>query len=103
MVDPDKVLIGWKIWYGNGTVLKSKHNKWINCPQTNIQVVKLFYLNSDGTIEVCVHHGQEYYILDDLLHVPKEIKIGKSMEGEEFWEMYDRATKTDTELVTEMI
>jgi len=103
VVDPDKILIGWKLYYGNGTVLSSKHNKWIDCPQKNIQVQKLFYRNFDGTIEVCIHHGQEYYILDDLLEIPKEIKIGKSMEGEEFWDMYDHATKRDSELVTEMI
>jgi len=103
VVDPDKVLTGWKIWYGDGTVLTSEFNNWIDIPQKNVQVVKMFYRNFDGTIEVCVHHGQEYYILDDLLKIPKEIKIGKSMQPDDkFWDLFEEA-KSNGELVEEMI
>ena len=102
MVDENRVLIGWKIWYKSGTVLSSKNNKWVECKQNEIQVVKMFYKNSDGTVEVNEHHGQEYYILNDLLIIPQEIKIGKSMEGEEFWDLYDKA-KNDTDFVGEML
>lgn len=105
MVDPKRKLVGWKIYYMDGTILSSRHHKWIECKQTEIEVVKLFYINSDGSKDVNVHHGQEYYLLNDLdaEKIPKEIKIGKAMDGEKFWEMYDKATKTDIEFVDVMI
>ena len=96
----NRKLVGWKIWYMDGTVLSSKNNKWIDCKQGEIEVVKMFY-SSDSGLETNLHHGQEYYILDDLLQLPIEIKIGKGMEGEEFWEMYEQA-KNETEIITEM-
>lgn len=103
MVDENRVLVGWKIWYKSGTVLNSKNNKWTECKQNEVEVVKLFYINSDGSQDVSIHHGQELYILNDLLDIPKTIKIGKSMEGEEFWDLFDKATKEDKEFVEELI
>lgn len=103
MVDPNRKLVGWKIWYASGTVLTSKNNEWIKCKQNQVQVVKIFYINSDGSRDVSVYHGQEFYILDELLDIPKTVKIGKAMEGEEFWDLFDKATKDDKEFVEELI
>jgi len=98
-----RVLVGWKIWYGKGLVLDSRYNKWKDCPQKDIQVVKMFYRNDQTQIEVNEHHGQEYYLLNDLLDVPPEIKIGKSMKDDNsFWVLYDKA-KDDTEEITRML
>jgi len=102
MVNPDRVLVGWKIYYDDGIVLDSKNNIWNQCRQNGIQIVKMFYENPDGTTEVNIHKGQEYYLLNDVLIVPEEIKIGKSIEGEEFWKMFDIA-EADKTFVGEML
>jgi len=91
MVNPNRKLVGWKIWFEDGVVLDSIHNKWEDCKQTGVQIVKMFYVNPDGTKEVNIHKNQEYYLLNDLLVLPNQLKIGKSIEGEKFWEMFDSA------------
>jgi len=97
-----RILVGWKIWYANGVVIDSRFNKWEDCPQLNVQIVKMFYRNSDGAIETNEHHGQEYYLLDDLLEVPKTIKIGKAMNGENYYKLLDNAND-DIKIVEEML
>jgi len=101
MVDPDRELIGWKIWYGNGTVLTSEFNKWINIPQKNVQIVKLFYKGKNG-IEVNIHKNQEYYLLNDLVWIPMTMKIGKSIDPDKFYDMLDEA-ETESKIVEIMI
>lgn len=94
-------LIGWKIFYGDGRRITSKTQKWIDSPQENIQIVKLFY-QSDNGIEINVHKGQEYYILDSLLELPKEIKIGKGIEGFQYVNIEQNAIN-DEEIIDSMI
>jgi len=94
-------LIGWKIFYGDGQRISSKTKKWIDCPQENVQIVKLFY-QSDTGIEVNVHKGQEYYLLNDLLEIPKEIKIGKGIEGFIYVNIEQNAMN-DTEIIDSMV
>jgi len=102
MVNPDRKLVGWKIWYDTGIVLDSRNNYWIDCKQNGVQIVKMYYKNPDGTEEVNLMKNQEYYLLNDLLQIPKEIKIGKSIAGEEFWEMFDNA-EADKVFIEEII
>jgi len=97
-----RILVGWKIWYSNGIVLDSRYNKWSDCPQSNVQIVKMFYRNDEGGIETNEHHGQEYYLLDDLLEVPSTIKIGKAMNGDNYYKMLDEA-KEDKTIITELL
>jgi len=96
-----RVIIGWKIWFMDGLVLDSRFNKWIDCQQKGVEVVKIFYRNNLGEVETSEYHGQEYYLLDDSLNVCKAVKIGKAMEGEKYWELYDKA-KDDLEVISEM-
>jgi len=102
MVDPNRKLVGWKIWFDDGVVIDSRNNKWENCRQDGIQVVKMYYRNTDGTKETNIHRNQEYYLLNDLLEIPKEIKIGSSILGDKFWELVDLA-EADLKFVEEMI
>jgi len=96
MVNSERKLVGWKIYYESGIVLDSKNNIWNKCKQNGVQVVKMFYRNPDGSTEINIHKAQEYYILNDLLTLPPEIKIGKSISGEEFWEIFDIAEADKT-------
>ena len=91
LVNPERKLVGWKIWYESGIVLDSKNNKWEDCKQNGVQIVKMFYENPDGTQEINIHKNQEYYILNDLLKLQPAMKIGSSIEGEEFWKLFDSA------------
>jgi len=102
MVNPDRKLVGWKIWYDSGIVLDSRNNYWIDCKQNGVQIVKMYYKNPDGTTEVNLMKNQEYYLLNDLLQLPKEMKIGKSIAGEEFWKMFDIA-EADKAFIEEII
>ena len=97
----NRKLIGWKIWYGDGTVLTSDFNKWIDTPQKNVQVVKLFY-SSDSGFESNLYHNQEYYILDSLLEVAKEIKLGKGINRDIFDKILLMA-ENDSKIVKDMI
>lgn len=101
MVDENRKLIGWKVWYGDGTVLTSEFNKWIDIPQKNMQIQKLFYKGKNG-IEVNVHKNQEYYLLNDLLQIPMSMKIGKSIDPDEFYDMLEEAEK-ESKIIEEMI
>ena len=96
-----RVLVGWKIWYNDGSQSSSENNKWIEVKQNGVELVKLFYRAENGNIETELQH-QEYYILDDLLPLPKEIKIGKHMDDNEFWVLFNKV-KAETEIVKEMI
>lgn len=98
----NRVLIGWKIFYGDKTIITSKYCRWTQAPQKNVQVVKLFYRADNDKLEVNVHFNQEYYLLDDLLELPLEIKSGKAIDGEKFWEIKANAIN-DTEILTSMI
>ena len=95
----DRDLVGFKIWYGDGSIVKSTEQSWENSPQKNIQVIKLFYKSENG-IETDLHFGQDYYLLDDLIEVPKSIKIGRAIDGEEFYKILSKAN-LDDEIVCE--
>jgi hypothetical protein len=96
----NRKIIGWKIWYGDKSTVSSKDSKWIDAPQKNVQVVKIFY-KSDNGIETNTFANQEYYILDDLLNLPPEIKTAKGIDGNLFFTILSDA-KFDEEIVSEM-
>lgn len=54
-------LIGWKLYYDNGSVLSSLETKWEDAPPDGIQVLVEFY--DDGSKKL--HIERDYYILDD--------------------------------------
>ena len=54
-------LIGWRIFYDNGTECSSDNSTWKDAPADGI--LALVELYDDGSKEV--HHSRDYYILDD--------------------------------------
>lgn len=54
-------LIGWKLYYDNGSVLSSLEAKWEDAPPDGIQILVEFY--DDGSKKL--HIERDYYILDD--------------------------------------
>lgn len=96
----NRQLIGFKIWYSNGKIITSRDSKWTDAPQGGVQVVKMFY-SSDNGIEVNVHSKQEYYLLDAILKLPKEIKTGKAIRYERFIEILTES-QTDEEIVSDL-
>lgn len=96
----NRKLVGWKIWFGDGVVLDSRFNKWEECQQKNVQVVKLFF-RSDTGIEINLLWNQEYYLLEDLLEVPKTIKLGRAIDADSFYRTLESA-KIDESIITTM-
>lgn len=54
-------LIGWKIWYDNGSVFSSSQGEWKDAPVDGVQIVVEYY--DDETKKI--HIERDYYILDD--------------------------------------
>mgnify|MGYP001566626251 FL=1 len=54
-------LIGWRVFYDNGTECSSDNSKWEDIPADGVLVVVELY--DDGSKEI--HHSRDYYVLDD--------------------------------------
>ncbi len=103
----ERILIGWKAWYKDGSSYSSKEYKWRSIPQRHFLGVKRFYKLPDGSIESEMFVGQDLYILcdeyrDKMKWIPKSIKIGEWMKDEDFHPIYDKA-KDEEEVIEEMI
>ena len=93
----NRKLIGWKIWYDTGIVLDSRYWTWEEAKQDGVQVVALFY-SSDNGIERNLHYNQEYYLLDDLLELPKSIKTARGINGDKFYSILEKAKNDKSEI-----
>ena len=106
-------LLGWRIYYGDGSVFSSLDGGWKEAPSENVQAVVVFYLetysipHSDGSMRVFnyrkVLHSQEYYWLEPDGPVAGDAKIASAQRSagtvkagglltkELFRDIYDRA------------
>ena len=55
------ILVGWRVYYDNGSERSSTDSSWEELPADGLLAVVEYY--DDGTREV--HHSRDYYILDD--------------------------------------
>jgi len=96
----NRKLIGWKIFYSDGETINSKNAQWIFSRQTGVQIVKLFY-RSDNGIETNIITNQEYYLLNDLLKLPNEIKTGEAIPYKDYLKLVE-AAENDESIITQM-
>ena len=99
-------LIGWKVWYSNGTTYTSKNHKWVDIPINHFQATKKFF---DKHTEI--QAGLNLYCItddhDEICNMLKEdyrnVKVGEAFETLEEWKTFFIMIEADKERVTEII
>src|SRR5438094_10424067 len=104
-----KTVIGWKLYYGDGTTVSSPQSSWAEAPSDNIQLLIVFYAetykihrNGEWHEENYVdrYHNYDYYWkLGDqygnsqAAEVPEgaEVKLGREIEKEQWMAIDNRA------------
>lgn len=69
-------VIGWKIWYGNGTTFSSRQGTWERAPDQDVQVVMVYYDKKDGQGRSC----RTVFCGDDKYWKNREDEFGTSFE-----------------------
>ena len=78
-------LLGWKLWYGDGTTARSSVVRWADCPGTNIQALMLLTRGDNRKLYGMIITGT---------HDPSVYKIpGSTIEKTGEW-MTDEAFET---------
>lgn len=89
-------VIGWKIWYGDGTTFSSLQVPWEKAPDQNVQVVMVYYDKKDGQGRSCriVFCGDDLYwkndkdefgtSFEDTVKVGDVVKFGKKMDSKDY-------------------
>lgn len=91
-------LIGWRIYYDDGSVFSSLDGDWKDAPSDGVQVLVEFY--EDGSRKI--HIERDYYMLDDgkafgtnninpWLRKKGEVKFGRWSSDDKFHELVRRA------------
>jgi len=84
-------LIGWRLYYDDGSVFASTDGGWRDAPADGVQVLVEFY--NDGTKKI--HIERDYYLLDEgkafgtnninpWLRKRKEVKFGRWSSDDKF-------------------
>ena len=89
------VVIGWRIYYGDGTTFDDRTGRWEDAPDHNVQVVMLYEQRRDsrGRCYRFVMSGSDYYYkdsesfgfsFDDRAQATGSVKFGKYISDEAF-------------------
>lgn len=77
-------LVGWKIWYSDGSTFSSAQGKWEDAPIDDIQILMRYYDN--GKREIV--QGVDIYFIEefhgDEARKLKWIKFGKEIKADEY-------------------
>ena len=102
----NSTLVGWKLYYADGSTIDSTQMKFDDAPQIGVEVLLKWYKRSKGGYSVEVQNGYDFYVLySDVaedLKVPKQIKLGKNLPREYFDEILAKA-RADKTPITRMI
>ena len=88
------IVIGWKIWYGDGSTFFSKQGTWESAPNQDVQVLMTYFSTRDNMGRSCrqVWSGMDYYFMenniwgcsfDDASMIKGIVKYGKWMQSED--------------------
>jgi len=99
------VLVGWKLVYGDFSVVRSTDMSFLDAPQHNVQALIRYYQRPRGGYSSEILTGQDLYTLtrEEVLQMsfPNTIKVGSFLTDEQ----YDSIMKevySDTEIITGM-
>lgn len=62
MADP---ILGWKIYYSDGTLLTSESNKWASCPSSGVVAIIYYQDCGNGNTTVSKVVGRDFYDFDE--------------------------------------
>lgn len=93
-----KELIGWRLFYDDGTDISSKDVEWNKAPLDGVLVLVEFY--NDGTKQY--HQAKDYYLIDDgkalgtnqidlYLRKTGAVKFGRWVNDKKFYEILLKA------------
>ena len=98
-------VIGWKLYYGDGSVVSSKESDWAVAPSDDVQVLSVYFDRAykiwrDGEEHEehfrDMHFGKDYYWQfgnGQAAQVPQEanVKLGRELPQTEWRALYNRA------------
>lgn len=99
-------LVGWKLYFDDGSVFSSLNGRWEDAPADGIQVLVEFY--EDGTKKL--HLERDYYILDEgkaygtnnlnpWLRKKREVKFGRWSADDKFKGLVAKAKRESIDTV----
>lgn len=108
----NKTVIGWKLYYGDGSVVSSHQATWRQAPSDNVQVLSIYYQETykiwrDGQSEDenyrDMYFGKDYYWQfgnGQAGDVPAgvSIKLGRELDQSDWRNLYNIALQ-DTKYV----
>ena len=106
VIVPERIVIGWKAWYTDGTVYKSSTHKWEDLPVNGIQYLKKYFDLGGGKVgrENC--SGHDAYIYDHTKfneqNAFKMVKLGEYLLNDEYNAIF-KLGANDSEDVTTII
>jgi hypothetical protein len=87
-------MVGWELWYTDGTVYTSDDGPWEDAPQFGIQALVRYTERDKGGVGAEIVNGNDLYTVDRPtalnIDLPPEVKIGEEMDREEFDKLMDR-------------
>lgn len=95
-------IVGWKVWYSDGSVYSSRDSKWEDLPKYGIITLKKFFIpyNEDKPI-VEIQSNSDYYCPDDSFVTEKDlinIKAGHYVSNEVYQKIRRQAVE-DQEII----
>lgn len=95
-------LLGWKLWYADGSTVSSEESTWEDAPQHGVIALVRYWLS--GGREVV--NGPDLYTRErgDCLKLiwPPEIKVGALLPNDEYAALA-KLVYADQEIITRMI
>lgn len=94
--------VGWKIWYGDGSVFSSSMGRWEDAPNENVQCIIIYQeIDTPKTrlrLRGSDHYdfdGERFYKSNNVNDLPGiSIKNGKLIDNETFAEIIKLAKET---------
>ncbi len=101
----NNTLVGWKLFYSDGSAITSAQMRFEDAPQQGVQVLIKYYRRAKGGYSREIQNGLDMYVLFSeqplTLNLPPEIKLGENVSNPCFYEVL-RAAREDAEIVTEI-
>ena len=94
----NSVLVGWKLYYADGSVIDSTKMKFDNAPQGGAEVLVKWHKN-ESKYSVDIQSGLDFYSINSDI---KNVKHGLNIRKERFEEMLEVA-KNDKVPITSMV
>lgn len=80
LLDPasGEEIVGWKIWYGDGTTACSSEDEWERCKADNVQVILLYH---NGNPDSAINAGEKADVLFARMYAGKHDPSEYSLTG----------------------